>query len=125
MSINTLNPLRDALTYLQAKYTEKHYAVKAGYVLKRFDGARADKPPFPLLTLTDALAECMHAERIGDTLGIDATLYDVRAHEEVYNWRAFMVEQKLSKPVIESYSKKHNPSFPPNVDYYLEQEAKL
>ena len=87
-SINRNEPLREMFVAMQAKYTSRRYAVMcSGYGSKfRFDGYNKDKPPFPLMTLDEAIADAIFFDRQWSNIGLISQIYDARKRKIVMHY---------------------------------------
>lgn len=85
--INKHGLLRETLVSLQARFTDRKYAVmSSGHGSEyRFDGPNPDKPPFPLLNLKDAVFDCRFWEGYACTIGGKASITNVKS-EEKFDW---------------------------------------
>lgn len=83
--INNIGILRDALLYVQSRFTQRRYATMSaahgsGF---RFDGKDPDKPQFPLVGLEQAVLDCDRWIGHADTIGGNACVYDVKKGERL------------------------------------------
>lgn len=85
--INKHDILKETFISLQARFTERKYAVmSSGQGSEyRFDGPNPDKPPFPLSNLKDAVFDCRFWEGYACTIGGKAGIINVKSGETV-NW---------------------------------------